>query len=99
MPCLQWQMDHGCKGRTANDVSPVSDPATGVAIYDSYQQNGLALCGLAGNAAQMDTAESLWQPANRQYLNGFTSGFDGNCKPKYLCATGKGYDGPTGWGT
>jgi subtilase family serine protease len=31
-----WQTDPGCAKRTVADVSAVADPATGVAVYDSY---------------------------------------------------------------
>jgi hypothetical protein len=35
-----WQNDTGCAGRTGNDVAAVASPATGVAVYDSYDQHG-----------------------------------------------------------
>jgi Multicopper oxidase len=31
-----WQTDTSCKKRMTNDVSAVADPATGVAVYDTY---------------------------------------------------------------
>jgi subtilase family serine protease len=31
-----WQHDPGCSFRTANDVSAVADPNTGVAVYDTF---------------------------------------------------------------
>ena len=31
-----WQLDTGCVRRTIADVAAVADPATGVAVYDSY---------------------------------------------------------------
>ena len=108
-----WQTDSGCKFRTANDVAAVGDPATGVAVYDSYQQSGWMQIGgtsvaspinasafaLAGNASGLNAAESFYQPANQQYLNDVTTGANGTCSPAYLCTGEVGYDGPTGWGT
>ncbi|MDQ1725329.1 MAG: hypothetical protein QOG52_2357, partial [Frankiaceae bacterium] len=35
-----WQHDTGCPRRTVADVSAVADPATGVAVYDSYGARG-----------------------------------------------------------
>ncbi len=108
-----WQTDSGCKYRTANDVAAVGDPDTGVAVYDSYQESGwmqiggtsvgsplnAAVFALAGNAAQLDAAQSFYQKKNRQYLYDVTSGGNGSCSPAYLCTGETGYDAPTGWGT
>jgi subtilase family serine protease len=108
-----WQHDSGCKHRTANDIAAVADPATGVAVYDSYQESGwlqiggtsvgsplnAAVVGLAGNASQLDAAQSFYQTQNQQYLNDITSGSNGTCSPAYLCNGEVGYNGPTGWGT
>ncbi len=35
-----WQTDTGCSKRTVADVAAVADPATGVAVYDSYGSTG-----------------------------------------------------------
>lgn len=35
-----WQHDAGCAKRTIADVAAVADPATGVAVYDSYGSTG-----------------------------------------------------------
>lgn len=35
-----WQHDTACSRRTISDVSAVADPATGVAVYDSYGSSG-----------------------------------------------------------
>jgi hypothetical protein len=40
-----WQTDAGCSHRTVADVSAVADPATGVAVYDSYQSSGWNVFG------------------------------------------------------
>jgi subtilase family serine protease len=39
-PKPSWQKDSGCSHRTVADVSAVADPATGVAVYDSFNGNG-----------------------------------------------------------
>lgn len=106
-----WQHDKGCKWRTMNDVAAVANPATGVAIYDTYNQGGWgviggtsvatpiigAIYGLAANAAKQNGAESLY--AKGASLYDVTTGSDGTCKHKELCTAEKGYDGPTGNGT
>lgn len=108
-----WQTDSGCKHRTANDIAAVADPATGVAVYDSYQQSGwlqiggtsvgsplnAAVFALAGNASQLNAAQTFYQAQNQQYLYDVTSGSNGTCSPAYLCTGEPGYDAPTGWGT
>jgi subtilase family serine protease len=108
-----WQTDTGCKYRTANDIAAVADPATGVAVYDSYEESGwmqiggtsvssplnAAVFALAGNASQLDAAQSFYETQNQKYLNDVTSGSNGTCTPPYLCTGEIGYDGPTGWGT
>ena len=112
-PKPPWQTDSGCKYRTANDIAAVADPATGVAVYDSYQQSGwlqiggtsvgsplnAAVFALAGNASQLNAAQAFYQTENQQYLYDITSGSNGTCSPAYLCTGEAGYDGPTGWGT
>jgi subtilase family serine protease len=110
-----WQHDPGCSGRTANDISAVADPATGVAVYDTYQESGWMQIGgtsvstplnasvfaLAGNAARQNAAETFYKKAHHQYLNDITSGFNGGCprRYQYLCTGEPGYNGPSGWGT
>ncbi|HEY1616425.1 MAG TPA: hypothetical protein VGG25_02340 [Streptosporangiaceae bacterium] len=101
-----------CTHRTDNDVSAVADPATGVAVYDSYSLGGWAEAGgtsvaspiiaatyaLAGIPAANNFAVSyLW--GHPFSLYDVTSGSDGTCNPSYLCTAEAGYDGPTGWGT
>jgi subtilase family serine protease len=108
-----WQKKIGCSTRVMNDVSAVADPNTGVAVYDTYDQNGFlvvggtsvsspllgSVYGLAANEASVDYAKSLWLTANHKYLNDVTSGSNGSCSPTILCTAGPGWDGPTGWGT
>jgi subtilase family serine protease len=106
-----WQHDKGCKFRTMNDVSAVASPATGVAIYDTFDRGGWSVIGgtsaaspiigavyaLAGNASSQHGGESLY--AKGASLFDVTSGTNGSCKHKELCTGGPGYDGPTGNGT
>ncbi|MEY9967663.1 subtilase family serine protease [Streptacidiphilus sp. MAP12-16] len=107
-----WQTDSGCSKRTISDVSAVADPATGVAVYDSYQATGWQVYGgtsasspiIAGVYADAGTPGSGDYPAKYPYLhtsslNDVTSGSNGSCSPAYLCTAGVGYDGPTGLGT
>ncbi|MFB7633601.1 S53 family peptidase [Streptomyces sp. NPDC056149] len=107
-----WQKDTGCAKRTVADVASVADPATGLAVYDSYQATGWNVYGgtsasspfIAGVYALAGAPGSGDTPASYPYshasaLNDVTSGANGTCSPSYLCTAGKGYDGPTGLGT
>jgi hypothetical protein len=111
-PKPSWQTDTGCSQRTIADVSAVADPATGVAVYDSYGASGWQVYGgtsasapiIAGVYADAGTPGSGDYPAQYPYrhadaLNDVTSGSNGSCDPAYLCTAGVGYDGPTGLGT
>jgi subtilase family serine protease len=107
-----WQTDTGCSKRAISDVSAVADPATGVAVYDSYQATGWQVYGgtsasspiIAGVYADAGTPGASDYPSKYPYqntasLNDVTSGSNGSCSPSYLCTAGVGYDGPTGLGT
>jgi hypothetical protein len=108
-----WQTDTGCSRRTIADVSAVADPATGVAVYDTYNNEGgwnvyggtsasapiiAAVYALAGNPASGTTPASF-PYSHTGNLYDVTSGSNGTCSPAYLCTAGVGYDGPTGLGT
>ncbi|MFI9105176.1 peptidase S8 [Streptomyces fildesensis] len=108
-----WQKDTGCAKRTISDVSAVADPATGVAIYDSYGiAAGYYTFGgtsasapiIAGVYAIAGAPSSGSYPTSFPYahtsaLNDVTSGSNGSCSGSYLCTAKAGYDGPTGLGT
>jgi hypothetical protein len=94
------------------DVSAVADPATGVAVYDTYGGSGWGVVGgtsasapiIAGVYALAGTPGSGDYPAKYPYshtssLYDVTSGNNGSCSPSYFCTATTGYDGPTGWGT
>ncbi|MGP9021343.1 S53 family peptidase [Streptomyces sp. BR1] len=108
-----WQTDSGCARRTVADVSAVADPATGVAVYDTYGSDTgwevfggtsasspliAAVYALAG-APSSGSTPSSFPYAHTSSLNDVTSGSNGSCSPAYLCAGGAGYDGPSGLGT
>ncbi|WP_405496387.1 putative Ig domain-containing protein [Streptomyces sp. NBC_00096] len=107
-----WQSDSGCAKRTVADVSAVADPATGLAVYDSYQASGWNVYGgtsasapiiasvyaLAGTPAA-GSYPSSYPYAHASSLNDVTSGANGSCGSSYLCTAKSGYDGPTGLGT
>ncbi|WP_107415916.1 putative Ig domain-containing protein [Actinacidiphila paucisporea] len=107
-----WQTDTGCTKRTVADVSAVADPATGLAVYDSYQASGWQVYGgtsasspiiasvyaLAGTPAAGSTPAS-YPYAHTSALNDVTTGTNGSCGSSYLCTAKAGYDGPTGLGT
>ncbi|MFI2207575.1 putative Ig domain-containing protein [Streptomyces sp. NPDC020192] len=111
-PKPSWQTDTGCSKRMEADVSAVADPATGVAVYDTFGGSGWAVYG--GTSASSPIIASVYAlagtpgasdyPAKYPYshtsnLYDVTSGNNGSCSPSYFCTAGTGYDGPTGWGT
>lgn len=113
-PKPAFQKDTGCAGRSVADVSAVADPATGVAVYDTYgQSGGWGVIGgtsasapiIAGVYANAGTPVAGTYPNAYPYagsgagLHDVTKGSNGKCSPAYLCTAGTGYDGPTGLGT
>ncbi|MFD3455097.1 kelch repeat-containing protein [Streptomyces sp. NPDC058691] len=110
-PKPAFQQDTGCPGRTVADVAAVADPATGVAVYDSYGSGGWGVAGgtsasapiIAGVYANAGAPVAGTHPNVYPYaaggLNDVTEGSNGRCAPAYLCTAGPGYDGPTGLGT
>lgn len=107
-----WQKDTGCARRTIADVSAVADPATGVAVYQTYGASGWVVYGgtsvgsplIASVYADAGTPGVSTYPASDIYahtssLYDVTTGSTTTCSPAYLCTAGVGYDGPTGWGT
>lgn len=112
-PAFQNGVPTGCDMRAAADVSAVADPATGVAVYNSYGSGtGWAIYGgtsasspiiagtyaLAG-AAAAGTYPNAFPYAKSGALNDVTTGLNGTCTPKVLCTAGAGWDGPTSLGT
>jgi subtilase family serine protease len=112
IPKPAWQHDTLCGKRTVADVSAVADPATPVAVYDTYGYGGWVAVGgtsvatpliagvyaLAGNTSSIGAGAS-YSYAHHQHLYDVTSGSNGTCGGSYLCTARNGYDGPTGWGT
>lgn len=107
-----WQSDSGCAQRTVADVAAVADPATGVAVYQTYGGSGWSVYGgtsaaspiVASVYADAGTPSAGSYPASFPYahtdaLNDVTNGATTTCSPSYLCTAGPGFDGPTGWGT
>jgi len=110
-----WQTDTGCTQRTVADVAAVADPATGVAVYDSYGITAgyytfggtsvaspvmASVYALAGTpSAGSYPAKDPYNYAGTASLNDVTTGNNGTCRTAYLCTAEVGYDGPTGLGT
>jgi subtilase family serine protease len=106
-----WQHDRLCGKRAVADVSAVADPATPVAVYDTYDEPGWGAVGgtsvaspllagvfaLAGNTATINAP--AYSYSHLAALFDVTSGSNGACGGSYLCSAVKGYDGPTGNGT
>ena len=77
-PKPSWQTDTGCAFRTDNDLSADADPNTGVAVYDSGEddwQGGTGAGGTAVAAAIVAGAyaldgQSSGSPASYPYLHG-----------------------------
>ncbi|MBD0735224.1 peptidase S8 [Streptomyces sp. CBMA29] len=108
-----WQTDADCGKRTIADVSAVADPATGVAVYDTYGSDTgwevfggtsasspliAAVYALAG-APSAGSYPASFPYAHSDALNDVASGSNGSCGGSYLCTGVSGFDGPTGLGT
>ena len=110
-PKPSWQKDTGCGNRTVADVSAVADPATGVAVYQTYGASGWTVYGGTSVASPLIAAvyadagaPTASYPVTDIYshtsaLNDVTTGATASCSPSYLCAAGTGDNGPTGGGT
>jgi len=110
-PAFQNGISTGCANRAEADVSAVADPATGVAVYQTYGGSGWAVYGgtsaaapivasvyaLAGAPGATDVPNT-YPYAHQANLNDVTSGSNGTCGAP-LCTAGTGWDGPTGLGT
>jgi subtilase family serine protease len=109
-----WQTDTGCSRRTVADVSAVADPATGVAVFDTFGVAGgpwfqfggtsvsapiiASVYGLAGNVASVNYGSFPY--SHTTSLFDVVGGSNARrCNPTYLCTAVAGYDGPTGLGT
>jgi subtilase family serine protease len=108
-----WQHDQGCAHRSIADVAAVADPASGVAMYDSFGSTGWVKAGgtsigapliagiyaLAGNTASVVGGSYAY--AHSSALNPVVQGSNDFFCDSYLCQAGPnpGYNGPTGLGT
>jgi hypothetical protein len=104
-----------CAKRAITDVSAVADPATGVAVYFTYDQGSSAGWSVFGGtsasapiiaatyalagAPSTDRHPGALPYVDRSDLNDVTSGSNGTCAKASLCRAGTGWDGPTGLGT
>jgi subtilase family serine protease len=112
-PAPIWQQGTGCSRRSVADVAAVADPATGVAVYDSFQSKGWTVAGgtsaaspivasvyaLAGNTLLMVGASHAY--VNATALTDILQGQSNTllCLFGNSCRPGPGYDGPTGLGS
>jgi subtilase family serine protease len=101
-----------CSRRADSDVSAVADPATGVAVFQTFGGTGWAVYGgtsasapiIASTYALAGTPAAANKPGSDPYahtgnLFDVTTGNNGTCSPTLLCTSAAGWDGPTGLGT
>ncbi len=113
-PKPSWQTDSGCSHRMSADISAVSDPHTGVEVYDPNGSGGAGWYAYGGTSAASPIIAAAYMLAGQQspgmypfhalYSNAgslydITSGSNGSCATTYFCTAGTGYDGPTGLGS
>jgi subtilase family serine protease len=115
VPKPAWQHDSGCTMRTANDIAAVATDVLGVyegtcctIIRGTSVASPIiaAMYALAGNT-KVETPAMLYAQAGWSSFNDITSGtnqfqgFTYLCPRSilYVCKAGRGYDGPTGWGS
>jgi alpha-tubulin suppressor-like RCC1 family protein len=105
-----WQLDTGCDGRTANDVSADAACSTPVSVFNI--KGWTNVCGNSAStplvvgieahasayARSLGAAAFYEDPAA---FNDVTEGSDGECPAfaAYVCNAEPGYDAPTGVGT
>jgi subtilase family serine protease len=106
-----WQHDDHCLMRTVADVAAVADNFAVYDTYGLGPDNGwivvggtsisspllAGMIGLAGNAADLDSARYIYDHSSG--LADVVDGSNGYCGGDYLCNGVEGYDGPTGLGT
>ncbi|QFZ72121.1 galactose oxidase [Streptomyces fagopyri] len=98
-PAFQATVD--CAGRSVADVSAVADPATGVAVYNSFSDGGWNVYGgtsasapiIAGVYALAGTPVAGTYPAAYPYqtsgaLHDVTQGDDASCADRSVCGHG-----------
>ncbi|WP_225846594.1 carboxypeptidase regulatory-like domain-containing protein [Streptomyces sp. HPF1205] len=100
-PRPDFQSAVDCSGRSVADVSAVADPATGVAVYNSFSDGGWNVYG--GTSASAPIIASVYAlagspvtgsyPAAYPYhaagaLNDVTQGDDASCADRSLCGYG-----------
>ena len=104
-----------CAHRAVADIAAVADPATGVAVYDSFTFEGTGGWLTFGGtsvaapiiAAVFALAGNTSAVDDGSYVwkhhtggvNDVTSGSNGTCPTTRWCTARRGWDGPTGWGT
>ena len=104
-----------CSGRAIADIAAVADPATGVAVYDSYVfQNTSGWLTFGGTSASSPIIASAFALAGNTSavadgsyvwahhsggVNDIASGSTGSCDTARWCTARQGWDGPTGWGS
>ncbi|HEY9472995.1 MAG TPA: carboxypeptidase regulatory-like domain-containing protein, partial [Mycobacteriales bacterium] len=113
-PDYQLTLDTHCDNRATADVSAVADPGTGLAVYDTFGQDGWLQVGGTSLAAPLVTAMyalagapepgtypvtyPYHDPGQASHLTDVTEGVNSDCG-NGLCQAGIGWDGPTGLGS
>jgi hypothetical protein len=93
----------------------LADPYTGVAVYDSYDDQGYhgwqvfggtsaaspIIASVFAMAGNTKTIDNNYPYRHTSGFNDVTSGSNSynGCTPAQLCTAGPGWDGPTGLGT
>jgi subtilase family serine protease len=104
----------GCRNRITADVAYDANPSTGVAVYESYENDeeppgwqvwggtsvgSPAIAAIYALSQDTQAIPAAIAYAEKRHLHNITTGSNGTCKKAYLCQAKKGYNGPTGYGT
>jgi hypothetical protein len=93
-----YQTSTNCAFKATTDIAAVGDPQTGMASFNSNDGGWTVVAAIFAATGNGGQTSGAFIAQNADKLNDVTSGNNGDCG-NVLCTAGKGWDGPTGYGT